>query len=519
MALLSHLSQLWQEQLQRSSIFSLLLVSILFLSIYILFSSLTKSSGKPLKLPPSPPKLPLIGNLHQLGAFPHRSLRALSKKYGSLMLFHFGKVPTLVVSSVEMAREVMKTHDTVFASRPQMTAPGILFYEGHDVAFAPYGDYWRKVRKICVLELLSLKRVQQFQYARVEEAAEMVEKIQTACLSESPIDLSELLILTSNNIMCRSILGQKFDDEDGSWFGETAKALMVQVMSFSFGDMFPASRWIDSLRGYIAHLKAIFSRFDKFYDQLIDEHKTADREGKTIKKDFVDILLQIQNDGALDFEFTKEDLKALLQDMFVGGSDTSSTAMVWLMAELVRNPRVMKKVQEEVRRVVGKKAKVEENDLSQMKYMKCVIKENLRLHPPAPLLIPRESTADIKLGGYDIPAKTRVMVSAFSIQRDPEVWDRPEEFIPERFEDSSIDFKGQDFQLIPFGAGRRGCPGIAFGVLSAEQVLASILYWFDWKVPSTSGSALPEALDMTEVYGLTVRKKAPLILVPVPYSP
>lgn len=205
--------------------------------------------------------------------------------------------------------------------------------------------------------------------------------------------------------------------------------------------------------------------------------------------------------------------------MFVGGSDTSSTSMVWLVAELVRNPRVMKKVQEEVRRVVGEKGKVEESDLNQMKYMKCVIKESFRLHPPAPLLIPREATADVKLGGYDIPAKTRVFVSAFAIQRDPKIWDKPEEFIPERFEDSSIDFKGQDFELLPFGAGRRGCPGIAFGIVSAEQVLANILYWFDWKVPETSGNALPEALDMSEVYGLTVRKKAPLNLVPVPYFP
>ncbi|KAL6281025.1 hypothetical protein ACE6H2_017906 [Prunus campanulata] len=513
MALLSLLNQTWQ-QLQSN----LFLLPILFLSLYILLS-LARSSGKPLNLPPSPPKLPIIGNLHQLGAFPHRSLRALSKKYGPLMFLNLGNVPALVVSSADMAREVMKTHDTVFSSRPQTTAPGILFYEGHDVAFAPYGDYWRKVRKICVLELLSLKRVQQFQYARVEEVAEMVAKIRKACGAESPINLSDTLISTSNNIVCRSILGRKFDDADDSWFGDTAKDLMVKVMSFSFGDFFPALRWLDHVRGYIAGLKAIFSRFDRFYDQLIDEHKTANGEGKANKKDFVDILLQVQNDGSLDFDFTKEDLKALLQDMFVGGSDTSSTSMVWLVAELVRNPRVMKKVQEEVRRVVGEKGKVEESDLNQMKYMKCVIKESFRLHPPAPLLIPREATADVKLGGYDIPAKTRVFVSAFAIQRDPKIWDKPEEFIPERFEDSSIDFKGQDFELLPFGAGRRGCPGIAFGIVSAEQVLANILYWFDWKVPETSGSALPEALDVSEVYGLTVRKKAPLNLVPVPYFP
>ncbi|KAB2633283.1 cytochrome P450 71A1-like [Pyrus ussuriensis x Pyrus communis] len=147
--------------------------------------------------------------------------------------------------------------------------------------------------------------------------------------------------------------------------------------------------------------------------------------------------------------------------------------------------------------------------------MKCVIKENLRLHPPAPLLIPHESTADVKLGGYDIPTKTRVMVGAFSIQKDPKVWDRPEEFLLERFEDSYIDFKGQDFQLIPFGSGRRGAWESPLGLFRPNN----ILYWFDWKLPSTSGSELPAALDMTEVYGLTVRKKAHLVLEPVAYSP
>ncbi|KAM1032263.1 hypothetical protein ACFX2I_035858 [Malus domestica] len=169
--------------------------------------------------------------------------------------------------------------------------------------------------------------------------------------------------------------------------------------------------------------------------------------------------------------------------MFVGGSDTSWTAMIWLMTELAKNPRVMKKVQEEVRRVVGNKGFVDDNvDIPQMTYMICCIKENMRVHPPAPLLLPRETSTDVKLGGYNIPAKT------------------------------------QEFELIPFGAGRRVCPGLGFGVASAEYVLSNLLYWFDWKLPS-GGKELAETMDTDEVYGLTVHKKAPLNLIPVPYNP
>ncbi|VVA25870.1 PREDICTED: cytochrome P450 [Prunus dulcis] len=519
MAVLSLFNQMWQ-QLQSN----LFLLPLLVLSIFILFA-LTRSSSssgknQKLKLPPSPPRLPWIGNLHQLGSFPHRSLQALSKKYGNVMLLHLGKVPTLIVSSAEMAKDVMKTQDTVFCSRPQTTAPSILFYDGHDIAFAPYGEYWRQVRRICVLELLSLKRVHQFQYARVEEVAELVSKIRKASASANgaPINLGELLVSTSNNIICRCILGQKFEDKEDNWFGETTKELMTQVMSFSFGDFFPSLKWIDRARGYLAYLKSIWLEFDKFFDKLIDEHKAAQKEGKPRKKDIVDILLDVQKDGSLDFELTTSNVKAILQDMFVGGSDTSWTAAIWLMSELLQNPRVMKKVQEEVRRVAGRRGYVEESDIKEMKYMTCVIKENLRLHPPAPLLLPREAMSDVKLGGYDIPAKTQVFVNAYAVQRDPKVWDKPDEFMPERFEENSVGFVGQEFELIPFGAGRRVCPGLAFGVASAEYVLANILFWFDWKLPS-GGSKLAETLDMSEVYGLTVHKKTPLYLIPTPYSP
>ena len=200
--------------------------------------------------------------------------------------------------------------------------------------------------------------------------------------------------------------------------------------------------------------------------------------------------------------------------MFVGGSDTASTALEWAMTELIKNPTTMEKVQEEIRRVVGNNSILNEYDINQMSYLKCVIKETLRLHPPTPLLVPREAAFGAKLGGFDIPPKTTVLVNAWAIQRDTTFWERPEDFIPERFENNEVDFKGQDFQFIPFGGGRRGCPGIFFGVASLEYVLANVLYWFDWKLPRDCESN--QELDMSETYGITVTKKVPLYLEPVP---
>lgn len=202
--------------------------------------------------------------------------------------------------------------------------------------------------------------------------------------------------------------------------------------------------------------------------------------------------------------------------MFVGGTDTTSAALEWAMSELIRNPIIMEKVQEEVRRVVGHKSNLEEDDVNQMHYLKCVVKETLRLHPPTPLLAPRQTMTSVKLKGYDIPEKTMVYINAWAMQMDPELWERPEEFLPERFENSQVDFKAQEyFQFIPFGFGRRGCPGMNFAIASIEYTLASLLYWFDWKLPKENDTL---DIDMSERFGLVVSKKIPLHLKPKSFS-
>lgn len=194
--------------------------------------------------------------------------------------------------------------------------------------------------------------------------------------------------------------------------------------------------------------------------------------------------------------------------------DTSAITVIWAMAELITNPRVMSKAQDEIRNHVGKKGRVTEDDINKLQYLRMIIKETLRMHPPAPLLVPRETTSPFKLNGYNILPNTIIFVNAWTIGRDPTDWKNPEEFYPERFEDTSIDFKGQNFEFLPFGSGRRSCPGIHFGLASTELALANLLYGFNWELPNGMEK---EDVNMEEIGGgsITISKKTPLVLMPV----
>ncbi|KAL2346963.1 hypothetical protein Fmac_000963 [Flemingia macrophylla] len=505
MALLQSVVEHLPYELTTSSTHYLTLFFCL-VTVLVLMLKLTRTNN--LNLPPSPPKLPIIGNLHQLGRLPHRSLHALSLKYGPLMMLQLGQVPTLVISSADVVREIAKTHDVVFSNRPQPTAARIFLYGFNDVGFMQYGEEWRQKKKTCVVEILSAKKVRSFSSVREEVVAELVEAIREVCGGEKArVNLSEMLIATSNNIVSRCVLGRKCD----GGFGVVGRKIMRLFPAFSFGDFFPWLGWVDSMTGLVPEMKATSRAVDAVFEEVIEEHESGKmRNDESDAMDFVATLLHLQQSGGLGFHLNRDNLKGILMDMIVGGSDTTSTTLEWIFAELLKNPNAMKKAQEEVRRVVGINSRVDENCVNQMNYLKCVVKETMRLHTPVPLLVARETASSVQLRGYDIPPKTMVFINAWAIQRDPKFWDNPEEFIPERFEISQVDLRGQDFQFIPFGSGRRVCPGISFGLASTEYVLANLLYWFNWKMPKNDVSR--QNIDMSETNGLTVSKKVPLNL-------
>ncbi|MCD7448566.1 hypothetical protein HAX54_044170 [Datura stramonium] len=491
--------------------------SLLIPLFFFLYRWFFTTSNNQKKLPPSPRKLPIIGNLHQLGPHLHRTLHKLSEKHGPVMLLHLGSKPVLVASSVEAARAIMKTHDLVCSSRPKTSIPHRLFYGSKDVGFSPYGEYWRQVRSIAVLHLLSNKRVQSYRDIREEETSNMIEKIKQECDSNSSavIDLRDYFCSLTGNIVSRVALGRKHNEGES---GMNAKVILDEfgelLGTFNIGDYIPWLEWINKITGLDTKVEKVAKELDTFLETVIEEHIIRNNNGDYSTdeaKDFVDVLLEIQNGKETGFPFQRDSLKAVILDIFAAGIDTTYTALEWIMTELLRHPRAMEKLQNEVRGLAQGKEKITEDDLGNMQYLKAVIKETFRLHPPVPLLIPRESTEDIKLLGHQIPAKTQILINAWAIGRDPLLWENSQEYRPERFLNSKIDVKGLDFELIPFGAGRRGCPGTAFAVVINELALARLVHKFNFALPDKD-------LDMTEGSGVTIRRKSPLLAVATPCS-
>ncbi|XP_021752778.1 cytochrome P450 71A6-like [Chenopodium quinoa] len=496
----------------------------LMLFVILFYNSLSSKHGKFGKnLPPSPPKLPILGNLHQLGVLPHRSLQSLSRRYGKVMLLYFGSKPALVVSSADAAEEVLKTNDSIFYNRPKLRNATRIFNNGKDVAFSHSGEYWRRMRGICVMQLLHTKKVQSFRAIREEEVAEMVEKLNRSGCSE--VNFAEIVLSFTYDVICRTSFGRKCSEnhEGGINFKDRVDEAMKLLGTVFLGDFVPCLSWIDRVKGLESRLEKVVADLDVILDKIVKEHQVhlstkknivVESENERNDRSFMDILLEVHMNNKHDMSL--DSIKAVILDMFLAGTDTTYTLIEWVVIELIRNPRVMKELQEEVIKIVGGKGrKVCEDDLEKMSYLKAVMKEALRLHPPGPLLVFHESIQDAKINGFDIAAGTLVIINAWAIQTDSMYWEEPDLFRPERFlnRSSSDDFRGQDFRYIPFGAGRRGCPGISFGMVSAELVVATLINEFELKLP---GGIQGDELDMTEVAGLTIHRRDPLMVIATP---
>ncbi|KAE8703410.1 putative Cytochrome P450 [Hibiscus syriacus] len=490
----------------------LLIFLIFLLPLFFFLFVLLKHYGNNGNLPPTPPGLPMIGHLHmQLfdNSSPHIFFWKLSKKYGPLLYLRFGCKPTVVVSSAKLAKEVMKTHDVDFCSRPDQRGTRRLSYNRLDVAFSPYDDYWKEIRKLCVVHLFS--RVHQYRPIREDEVARLMEKVCQLSVDSKPVNLSEAMMCLSSTIICRVAFGKRYAKEGAERSRLYGLLIESEAMlsSFSFSDYFPFMGWVDKLTGFHNRLEKTFKELNTFYQELIDEHLVPDRL-KPGQENILDVLLQISKDGDFPFDLTIDHIKAILMNVFIAGTDTSAATVIWVMSFLMKNPMCLKRTQAEVRNLIGKKGFLKEDDIQSLSYLKAVIKETFRMQPIAPLLVPRETLRKCNIGGYEVPAKSLVCVNAWAIGRDPEVWENSEEFCPERFIGSSIDYKGQHFELIPFGAGRRICPGMRMGVATVELALANLLYKFDWEMPSGMNE---DDIDFDVLSGLTTHKKNDLILV------
>ncbi|CAM0955706.1 unnamed protein product [Alopecurus aequalis] len=492
------------EQVPFSLLFLPLLVIVPLL--YFIRSS-RRHEGSILRPPPSPWALPVIGHLHHVaGTLPHRAMRDLSRRYGPLMLLRLCELCVVVASSADAAREIMKTQDLAFASRPMTPTGKVLLGDSPGLVFAPYGEAWRQLRRICTLELFTSRRVRSFCPVREEEVGRLLRSL---AQSSSQVNLSEMISAYVADSSVRAVIGSRFKDR-GAFLRMLERRIKIAPAQ-CLPDLFPSSRLALLVSRMPRQMKRERREMMEFIGTIVQEHQEGIRAGTAgDDEDFLHLLLRIQKEGKLDPPLTDDDIKTVIVDIFVASSETSSTVMQWAMAELMRNPRVMRKAQEEIRRALDGKNVVTEESLGSLRYLDLVIKEVLRLHPPVTTLLPRECRTPCQVLGFDVPAGAMVLVNAWAIGRDPAHWDQPEEFLPERFEGGAVDFKGTDFEYIPFGAGRRMCPGMAFGLANMELALASLLYHFNWELPN---GMEPGEVDMTELLGLTTRRRSDLLLV------
>ncbi|CAN1826805.1 Cytochrome P450 84A1 [Linum perenne] len=426
----------------------------------------------------------------------HHGLAKLAKQYGGLFHLRMGNINMVTVSSPEIAKQVLKSQDNIFSNRPTNIAINYLTYDRSDMAFANYGPFWRQMRKISVMKLFSRRRAESWESVR-DEIDSMVQTV-AANPTGNPINVGELIFTFTMNLTYRAAFGTSNNNKGQmEEFIKILQEFSRLFGAFNIADFIPFLGWMDP-QGLFPRMVNARSSLDKFIDQIMDDHllkkkNTSTQEDLVPNPDMVDELLAFyQNDNGTttsSTKLTKHNIKAIIMDVMFGGTETVASVIEWAMAELLKSQR----------------------DLDKLTFLKCILKETLRLHPPIPLLL-HETAEDTEVSGYFIPKRSRVMVNAYAIARDPNSWVNPNEFYPARFmKEGMPDFKGSNFEFLPFGSGRRSCPGMQLGLYAIELGIAHLLHSFDWELPN---GMKPNQVDMSDAFGLTAPRATRLIAVP-----
>lgn len=492
---------------------------ILLLSTILVRAILSRKQNKGVR-PPSPPSLPIIGHLHLISSIPHQSFHKLSTRYGPIMQLFLGSVPFVIASTPEIAKEFLKTNETAFSNRFVTTAVDCLSYGSKGFLFAPYGNYWKFMKKLCMSELLGGRTLDNLLPVRRQETLRFLRFLQKKGEAGEVVDVGGELMTLMNSIISRMTMSKTCCESDND--AEDIRKMVTDTAElagkFNLSDFIWFFKNLD-LQGLNKRLKEILDRFDTMMERVIKEHEDERRKrkerGESVQiRDLLDILLDIHEDTSTEIKLTKENIKAFILDIFMAGTDTSAITTEWALAELINHPHVMEKAKQEIDSVAGKSTLIEESDLPNLPYMRAIVKETLRIHPTAPL-IGRECSESCHVCGYEIPAKCVLFVNMWSMGRDPNLWENPLEFRPERFisGESQLDVRGQHFQLIPFGTGRRVCPGASLALQVIPTNLAAMIQCFEWKVVGGSNNGI---VDMEEKPGMTLPRAHPLLLLPMP---
>uniref|UniRef100_A0ACD5WS14 Uncharacterized protein n=1 Tax=Avena sativa TaxID=4498 RepID=A0ACD5WS14_AVESA len=468
--------------------------------------------------PPGPKPMPIIGNMALVDQLTHHGLGALAKKYGGLLHLRVGCLHVMAVSTPEYAREVLHAHDGAFSNRPATMAIHYLTYGRSDMAFAHNGAYWRQMRKLCFTKIFSRRRVETWLSVRdgYGALARAVGKH-----SGQAVNLGELIFNLTVSIIFRAAFSAP-DDQGLDEFVVALQEFSSLMGLFHIGDFFPCLSWVGR-RGFDRRLRTARGALDRFIDKIIDEHVNRGKDAADDDADLVDGLLAFlaEADPASGkhrqdaIPFTRHNVKAMIMDMLFGGPETVGSTTEWAMSEMMRSPSDLQRLQRELADVVGLDRTVDESDLDNLPFLKCVVKEVLRMHPPIPLLL-HETTKDCIVGGYSVPRGARVMVNAWAINRDSGAWKdadtfRPSRFMPGEGEAAELDLRGGCYEFIPFGSGRRSCPAQRLGQLAVEFAVAQLAHGFNWELPD---GMKPTELDMSNILSLTTPRATRLYAVP-----
>ncbi|XP_076934303.1 labd-13Z-ene-9,15,16-triol synthase, chloroplastic-like [Bidens hawaiensis] len=485
-----------------------ILIITSLLSILWLVRMLTTKGPNP-PLPPGPRPLPLLGNLLSLDPELHSHFANVAKTYGPISRLWFGKKVGILITSPELAREVLKLNDAILANRDVPIAGKMGTYGGNDIVSSQYGDQWRMLRKICVREMLSNQVLDSVYSIRRKEIRNTMKYLYNNV--GLPVNVGEQMFLTVLNVITGMMWGGTVKAEDRERLGAEFRQLIGEITGYlatpNLSDLYPGLAPFD-LQGIVKNMKVLAKRLDTIFETMIDQRrKMGSGHGN---KDFLQFLLELKDNGDTNPPFTMVHLKSLLMDMVVGGTDTTSNTVEFALAEIMNRPEILKKAQEELDMVVGKDNVVEESHINKLPYLYAIMKETLRLYPALPLLVPHCPSESCVIGGYTVPTGARVFVNAWAIHRDPAIWETPLEFRPERFLDGKWDYTGNDFTYFPFGSGRRICVGTAMAERMFMVLLGSIIHSFDWELEEGKKH------DLSEKFGIVLKKKVALVAVPTP---
>nr|ADD84651.1 CYP81B36 [Scoparia dulcis] len=477
----------------------------LAIALYIITNHLLHKISN---LPPSPfPSLPILGHLYLLKKPLYRALASVSNRYGPIVFLNLGSRRVLVVSSPSLAEECFTKNDIVFANRPHLLSGKYVGYNYTSMVWSSYGDHWRNLRKVASLEVLSTYRLQTLHGIRADEVKSMIKKLNRASDEKKPVDMKEVCFELTMNVVMRMIAGKRYygenveDVEEAKRFQEIVKETL-RLGGTSMGDFLPIVRWL-GIGGAEKGLAELQRKRDGFMQELVEECKRRIRNssGDSGPMTMIEMLLPLQEKEPE--YYTDKLIRSLMLTLLVAGTDTTAGTMEWVVSLLLNNPHVIKKAQVEIDNHIGHGHLIDESDITDLPYLRCIVNETLRLYPAGPLLVPHESSEQCIVGGYRVPAGTMLLVNLWAIQRDPKYWDEPEKFKPERFE--GLEGNRDGFKFSPFGSGRRGCPGEGLAVRMLASSIGSIIQCFDWERVGK------ELVDMSEGVGLTLPKAQPLM--------